>query len=737
MSPSTIWRFPLPRTHTGVLLGNGLMGAMVWGEDNVLRITFNRADFWDHRGGMPWTAGMSYDRIRALLEAGDEEGLRALFEGGRAAPGQPARPSLLPLGRIELELDPGLTLATAHLELETGRLRVRVAGPGGPHEIALDLSMGAPLLHVGVSGGLGMPPVRRVTAWEYVGDTLRAISFVEPEFFDGEDLSGWVQTRPADPPLCVGYRVAGRGLWLALTIAPDATAAREAAAGIVERAATAGVDALRAETAAWWARYWADAPRLELPNPRLEFLYRYGMAKFAGMTNPDSGAPAGLQGPWIEEYQMPPWSGDYHFNINVQMCYWPAYRGNRLAHLEPLFHMLESWTPVLRQNARLFAGVDDGRMLPHAVDDRCTCMGGFWTGSIDHGSTAWMAEMMMRAYRYRGDVGFLRETAYPFMVGAMRVFEAMLERDGERWTLPVSVSPEYRGNAMDAWGRDASFQLACIHRLCEDLLDAASALGVEPDPIWADIQRGLPRATRYGPPGQDEIALWEGTPLEESHRHHSFLAGVSPFDVLDLDDAEWRPVIDRSIRRWVFEGMGLWSGWCVPWASMIHTRFGNADMAELLLEIWERVFTNEGHGTLHDCHFPGFTLIGAPAGVEKIDRPEIMQMDAGMGATAAIMEMLLHTRRGVNYLFAGAPLRWERVAFERILTEGAFLVSAEREGGAATRVEIESQIGGEFRLANPWAGPAEVTDGGRRWRAGGAVLRIPTAAGQRLTLRAA
>ena len=92
------WHFPLPRTHSGVLQGNGAMGVMIWGEDNLMRVTFNRADFWDHRGGKPWVEGMNYARIRELLEAGDEQGLRALFEQNEIPLGEPARPSLLQPG---------------------------------------------------------------------------------------------------------------------------------------------------------------------------------------------------------------------------------------------------------------------------------------------------------------------------------------------------------------------------------------------------------------------------------------------------------------------------------------------------------------------------------------------------------------------------------------------------------------------------------------------------------------
>jgi hypothetical protein len=257
-------------------------------------------------------------------------------------------------------------------------------------------------------------------------------------------------------------------------------------------------------------------------------------------------------------------------------------------------------------------------------------------------------------------------------------------------------------------------------------LESCAILGLEPEPAWREIREGLPRASLWGPDGNEEIALWDGTPLEESHRHHSHLAGIVPFDVLDLDDRGWASIYERTLDNWIEKGMGMWSGWCVPWAAMIHTRFENADMAELLLEIWDRVFTNEGHGTLHDCVFPGFTRIGAPSILTQEQSAERMQMDAGMGVNAAIIEMLLHTRRGVNYLFSGVPARWHRATFSGILTEGGFLVSAERIGARVTSVSVESGIGGSFRLANPWPGAVEVQyDDGKTAILGGPVLEVP------------
>ena len=730
------WGFPLPRTHTGVLLANGRFGAMIWGGGRRLRITVGRADFWDHRGGMVWSGRQSYAAIRSCLETGDEAELRRLFEETGRDPDTPPRPSVLPIGRLDIDLGAGARLQRADLDIDRGQVAVHLRRQGAGHILTFVLDPRRPLLWIRWPRGLRPHALTEVPAWEYVGDHLGGLGFDPPAPFAGEAARGWTQMRPSDPTLAVAHSRRGSDLLLAAPYGRDAAAARKAAGRLLRKARDEGWGRLRKRNADWWRRYWREAGRVDVPDPHLAFLHDYGMYKFAGLTSP-GGAAATLQGAWVEEYQMPPWSNDYHFNINVQMCYGPAYHGNRPEHLRPLFDMISRWTPVLRRNARAFLGIDDGLMLPHAVDDRCTCMGGFWTGSVDHGCTAWVAQMMYRYYRYTMDRGFLRRQAYPFMAGAMRVYEEMLEPEGDGYVLPVSVSPEYRGAALDAWGRNASFQLACIHRLCQDLLDAAAELGVAPRPAWRRIRRGLPRACLQGPGGEEQIALWEATGLEESHRHHSHLAGIVPFDVIDLDDETWRGVVERSLRHWIRTGPGLWSGWCVPWASMIHSRCGNADAAALWLEVWRRLFTNEGRGTLHDAAFPGFSLMGRGALPAPADRPEIMQIEAGMGCVAAIQEMLLHVRGGVTHLFRGAPQAWERVGFERFRTDGAFLVSARRRRGRVGPVTVRSLAGGTLRLANPWPGAALVRRGPREERFEGEVLAIPMRRGESARIRAA
>ena len=740
------WHFPLPRTHTGMLLGNGLLGAMVWGEGGRLCVTLGRADYWDRRGGSEWREDMSYANIKAHLARNDEDGLKKIFADNYNVAGGTRRPSVLPVGRFELDFGKA-TLETGQLSLKDGLCTVTLKQGRRAFRLQLVLDMADPVLAVRLPPGLKLRQLRRVTAWDHLGEHLAQRGFAPPRRFTRGGICGWTQDAPADPSLCVLAEQRPGELVIGVTTAPDTAAAEAKARGVC---ATGSFSRIAGASREWWRRYWGKIGRISVPNERLQFLHDYGMFKFAGLTasTPDRAVAATLQGPWIEEYQMPPWSSDYHFNINVQMCYWPAWHGNAIAHLKPLFAMVDAWTPILRRNAKLFVGVDDGRLLPHAVSDECKFICGYWGHSVDHGCTAWVAQMMYRYYRYSNDLDFLRRTAYPFMAGTMAVYEAMLEPtpDGS-FRLAVGISPEYFSKKGQGWGPNASFQLACIHRLAEDLVDAAAALGVNPKPIWREYLQKLPKACIGKEGDQEMIMLWEGLALEESHRHHSHLGGIVPFDLFDPDreDERWRNILGKSIDYWVYMGMGLWSGWCMSWAAAIYTRFNRGESAEMLIEMWQHAFTNQGDSTLHDADIPGLTVFGQtlrrpqPLGDvlwrNEGGRHEVMQMDAAMGVTAAIQEMLLHTRRGVNYVMAGTPADWRDVEFRDFLTDRGMVVSARREAGRLARIQVSSSHGGDFKLANPWAGPARVRKNGKPLGAKrGDVLTISTRPGDRLEI---
>lgn len=726
--------FPAAEAHSGIPLSNGTFGTLLWGEGRRLRITLNRADYWDHRGGLSLSEEATYENLQRWLAEGDEAKLRAVFESrDQADPSSPPQPTRLPIGRLDLVLPLDWSVASGGLHLSTGEAELELQGYREQGKLRTTVLRETPVLCLRITGipGAEVKLESRPPDAPEVVERFRKYGLPKAQVFDLGEFGGWVQECPGEPALCVGWlrHVSAGGLLLFVTAAYGDTPAeaRSQALLTLEEASSEGYMPATLLSFSAWRKWWEQAPTVELPDPTLTWLYHVGLYKLAGISAP-GGPAATLQGPWLEEHRMPPWGSDYHFGIHFQECYWPCFAGNHLETLDPLIDMLSSWLPRLRENARVFTGVEDALLLPPVTDDRGQAIGGSWTELIDHGATGWAAQLLWLRYRYSLDKEFLREVAYPFLRGAMRVYEAMLEDDGQQYALPVSVSPEFGGAELQAVGRNASVQLAVIHFLCRALGQAAAELEIDAEARtrWADIDARLPLgAIGAGP----EVLLWEGQPLAESHPHHSHLAALYPFDVLDCDHSEAdRILIRNSLRRLTRMGTGLWAGWSLPWAAILHARQGNGDLAVLLLETFRRAFHTPGHASTHDAHFPGITLFDT--------RPDVMQVDAATGAAAAVLELLLHTRGGVMRVFPAVPEGWENARFERIRAEGAFLVNAELEGGQVRRVEIESEAGALLRMENPWGeGPVAVRRNGMPPRhVRGRFLEIPTEAGQTIEI---
>ena len=724
--------FPAREAHAGLPLSNATFGALIWGEGRQIRITVNRADYWDHRGGLEFGPEATYANLKHWLQTGDEDRLREVFEGaGGFQDDAPPRPTRLPMGRVDLELPEDWSIAGGGLHLLTGEAEVELDGHRAGAKLRACILRDAPVLCLRITGleGAGIRVHSIPPSAPEVIERFRRCGMPPAQVFDLGPFGGWTQECPGEPAMCAGWlrheNQGGLLLFVTAEFGAEPPEARRQALQTLEAANSEGFTPATLRTFSWWRKWWEQAASVQLPDPELELLYHLGMYKLAGLSVPGSPA-ATLQGPWVEDHRMPPWGSDYHFNINVQECYWPAFAGNHVESLEPLVNMLEGWAERLSANAERFVAIPDGFQLPHAADDRGTPMAGFWAGFVDHGSTGWAAQLLWLYYRYTLDERFLRNTAYPFMKGALRVYQAMLEDDGRAFRLPVSVSPEFGGRSVDAWGANASFQLAVIHFLCRALLQASVLLNLDTEDRsrWEDLDRRLPiGAVGEGP----ELLLWEGQALTESHRHLSHLAGLYPFDVLDPQSEAHRPLVKNSMQRLARTGMGQWTGWSLPWAAILHARLGGGEMAALLLTTFRRVFMGPGYFSTHDARFPGFTAFDT--------RPDVMQVEAAEAAAAAVLEMLLHTSGGVLRIFPALPPEWKDVSFRGVRAESAFVVSAARVRGRVERVELLSEAGAPLRLLNPWGdGPVKVTHGEVTMHIRGRLLELETSPGAKLVL---
>ncbi len=729
------WDFPLPRAHTGVVLGNGTQGVMVWG-GSTLKLTVARAGFWDHRGGTPFNSRATYQDVRRLLEAGDEAGIRKIFSRAKIG-GHETEPYQIGGSLIEFSFASGMVPVSADLQLHNATLDVTLTNKNGSTAtMRIRQAMETELMWVEWnSHECGPVQVKVMPAWDFIQAKVEPLGVQAPERWADKDGGGICQRLPEDAPLALVWRQMQGRLLVATSLGEGCV---EAAKRTVREADTGGAGRL---VDRWWTSYWKDVPRLDLPDVDLQHAWDYGLYKQAGLSTP-GGVAASLQGPWMEEYQIPPWSNDYHFNINLEMIYWPALGTNRLAHFDPLWAMIKAWLPQLKEYGEKFFGVPGALLLPHAVDDRCNVVGSFWTGTIDHACTAWMAQMAWLHYRYGLDEAVMREVAWPLLNGAFSGYWGMLEEVEEngvkRLSLPVSVSPEYNGAGMNAWGRDASFQLAAAHAVVRILPEAARLLGQPVDPRWADVAARLPPYTLFEPaPDRGRIALWKGKDLEESHRHHSHLGALYPFATIDPLDPAHHAVVARSIQHWTVKGAGMWTGWCIPWASILCARCGLADAAVTWLRWWKMLYTNEGHGTLHNSDFSGCAFWTDDAlNTEDFRKSpafrEVMQIDAAMGAVTAVMELLVQCRQDGVYVLPRLPRHWRQLTFDGIRTEGAFLVGATVRGRRVVEVRVKSLAGQPLELAHGIEGAWSLNG----VRQNGPRLSCATKAGEELKLEA-
>ena len=664
--------FPLPRPLAGAKGGNGLLGLLLWGEGRTLNLSLGASDLWDHRGGMDWKPEMSYRALLEALRGGDLARVQTMFAANRSR--GVARPALLPVGRIVLTLPAGAELVRFRTFLEDGRCEVVFTLGGETRHLSFvsDMACRHGFACHGLPEGteLTLAPSWRLGAGVsersplgYESLAMRGIQPPEEGAAGGRLF--FLQQLPADPPYAVVVQRNGadfscdylRGSAL------DMERLRAHALPTYQEVA--------ASAKAYWRGYWADMPAVATGDPGLDECYWHGLYQYGIMLNPNGCAP-GLQGPWMEDHATPPWSGDFHLNINLQMILSPGFHAGTFPQMRLLLDKVLSWRPTLRENARSFLGIENGYVLPHAVDDTGVCQGGFWTGSVDHACGAWIAAQMFRYCLYTGDTEYLRRDVFDFMVGVMRVYEAVLQRGADGlYGFPLGVSPEFGGDQAGSCGRNASFQLAALHRHLRNLRQATAWLGVPMESKWLEIEAHLPEAAVH----DGEIALWEDFLLPESHRHHSHLAGIYPFCTISPDASEWREIVAKSMTRWIRLGCGEWTGWSLPWAAILHLRTHHPLAAIHLLRTWQAFFNNEGGASLHDACHPGFTYWSC------LPRGEIMQMDGAMGAVVAIQELFAYEEDEALHFGAGFLLRWQAASCRGMVLSCGLLASGTLRDG--------------------------------------------------------
>lgn len=684
-------------SDSGLPLANGLLGALVWGDGQPLKISLDRTDLWDLRE-VPEFAAADYQLsdVVAKHRAGAHDELIARLE----SPYYRAGPTKIPAGRIELVIDGAefkqATLDPVHpvgiVTLGSNRVRVLVHATESIGLIHADAAVGEFRLVPPPFGGKPadwQAPIGFDASHADVWD----LGYDAPVCHDGPTSQGFVQQCHGDFSFAVFLQWQPRdmGTVAAWSIAtsgdgddPLAIARDRVVAALAEDEA-----ALVARHTDWWAQY-GDAAKVEIPDAALAKTYVLDMYKF-GAAARRGVPPVSLQGPWtIDNGRLPPWKGDYHHDLNTQMSYWPALTGNRAdAHagfLDWLFDTRDACRAWTRQYFEV-----EGLNVPMTADLLNRQIGGWRQYTHSLASSAWLAHHFDQHWRYTRDRRFLEHRAYPYVAEVCTFIDAITTKKdalGKR-TVALSSSPEIHNNAPEAWfDRLTNYDLSMFRHALGVAAAMADELGSDDGTRWRNVADELPTLAIAG---DDVIEIAPGERLAESHRHFSHLAAIYPLGDIDPARSPREAQVARaSIAQLDALGSGMWMGYSFAWLACLKARIGDGNGALAALRAYadgfllpnsfhaNGDFANKGYS---NAIFRAFTLEG------------------NFGAAQAVHEMLLQSHNGTIRLFPALPTGWHDVAFERLLAQGAMSVTARMVSGRIAAVELHSPVAQQCRIA--------------------------------------
>jgi len=413
-----------------------------------------------------------------------------------------------------------------------------------------------------------------------------------------------------------------------------------------------------------------------------------------------------LQGIWNDKL-FAPWCSNYTVNINTEMNYWPVLAANLYECHEPLISFIRELSVTGREAARELYGAGgwtahhNSDLWRQAFPAKGLAQWGFW-----YNGGAWLSRHLFDHYLYTMDESFLRETAYPVIRGCAEFYMDMLIENGDgTLILAPSTSPENRYILPD--GRDTgvsrttAMTMSIARETLENTVCAAKILNTE-DEFTNACEKALSRLypLRIGKDGR--LMEWydEMPDFEVHHRHVSHLYALHPAHEIT---PEKTPELADACKKTLEVRGDDGTGWSLGWKINFWARLRDGNHALKLLDRQLRFVPSSG-----EVNFPG----GGGTYLNLFAAHPPFQIVGNFGAASGILEMLICPRLGEIRLLPALPDKWARGYARGLKAPGNVEIDMKWKNGKVTYAKLVSPVGGRFTLiANGTAEEIELAPG--------------------------
>ena len=435
-----------------------------------------------------------------------------------------------------------------------------------------------------------------------------------------------------------------------------------------------------------------------------ELLFQYGRYLLIASSRQNS-LPCNLQGVW-NYYCSAAWAGQYVYNINLPMTYWPAFNTNLVETYEAHVKFFDTFLPNLYKNADVYLTLPD--VPTTGVEELGTGKNGIcWSTAITPfvaresvsrthsgpGAVAFTTLLFWDYYDFTRDMTILEKTAYPYLEGSATFLSKTLQDFDGKWLVANSASPENNTDWKTSFYRTVgtAFDQQLTYENYIRVLECARLLGyTEADhPILKTIKEQIDKLDHViiGKSGQVKEYREEeyyGELGEYKHRHLSQLMSLYPGTAINSKTDAWLDAARYTLGE---RGLGT-TGWSIghrinAWARV---KDGEKSYEEVKYMLNTTIMNN-----LWDTHPP-------------------FQIDGNFGYTSGVAEMLLQGHEGYLEILPALPEAWNTGNYRGLTARGNFEVDAAWENGSATKISVTAKAGGDCGVKYFGISTANVTD---------------------------